>query len=80
VPAVPAGLLVGLVLSRATSALVAVTALGTAPVPPLAPATGAAWVAVVLVAGLAAALLIAAALTATELREPLPVVPEEDGW
>ncbi|MFC7483825.1 hypothetical protein ACFQX7_32645 [Luedemannella flava] len=33
-PAVPAGLLVGLVLTRATTALVAVTALGTAPVPP----------------------------------------------
>jgi hypothetical protein len=34
----------------------------------------------VLGAGLLAAVGCAAALTAVELREALPVVPEEDGW
>ncbi|WP_344087331.1 hypothetical protein, partial [Luedemannella helvata] len=79
-PAVPAGLLVGLVLARATTALVAVTALGTAPVPPLAGAVDPLWIAGLLGAGLVAALAAAALLTAFELRERLPTAPGEDEW
>ena len=79
-PAVPAGLVVGLVLARATTALVAVTALGTAPVPPLAGAIDPLWIAGVLGAGLVAALAAAAILTGFELRERLPVAPGEDEW
>src|SRR5204863_2716364 len=49
--AVPAGLLVGLVLSRVTTTLVQVTAAGTTPKPPLSLATGPGWVAAVLAVG-----------------------------
>jgi hypothetical protein len=77
--AVPAGLLVGLGLSRVTAALVQVTAVGTAPVPPLRLATGPGWVAGVLALGVAAGLAVAAGVAGTALRERLPRRPEEVG-
>jgi hypothetical protein len=77
--AVPAGLLVGLLLSRITAALVQVTAVGTAPVPPLRLAAGPAWVAGVLALGVAAGLLVAAAVAGTALRERMPRLPGEVG-
>ena len=52
--ALPAGVLLGLLLGGATSAIVTVTAVGTAPHPPLALSVGPAWVAVVLGTGLRA--------------------------
>ena len=75
--AVPAGLLVGLALSRVTAVLVQVTAGGTAPKPPLALATGPGWVAGVLALGLAAGLAVAAAVAGSALRERMPRRPEE---
>jgi hypothetical protein len=75
--AVPAGLLVGLGLSRVTAMLVQVTAVGTAPKPPLTLATGPGWVAAVLALGVAAGLGAAAAVAGTALRERLPRRPEE---
>jgi len=77
--AVPAGLLVGLGLSRVTAALVQVTAVGTAPVPPLRLATGPGWVAGVLALGVVAGLAVAAGVAGTALRERLPRRPEEVG-
>jgi hypothetical protein len=77
--AVPAGLLVGLLLSRVTAALVQVTAVGTAPVPPLRLATGPAWVAGVLALGVAAGLAVAAVVAGTALRERMPQLPSEVG-
>jgi hypothetical protein len=74
--AVPAGLLVGLVLTRATASIVTVTAVGTTPTPPLALSVGPAWVGAVLGAGLVVALGAAAAVAASSLREPLPVPPD----
>jgi hypothetical protein len=76
--AVPAGVLLGVVLSGLTTALVTVTAVGTTPVPPLARAVGPGWAAGVLGAGLVVALAAAAGVCAAALREPLPVPPEED--
>ncbi|OLB65221.1 MAG: hypothetical protein AUI10_07795 [Actinobacteria bacterium 13_2_20CM_2_72_6] len=75
--AVPAGLLVGLALSRVTAVLVQVTAGGTAPKPPLALATGPGWVAGVLALGLAAGLAVAAVVAGSALRERMPRRPEE---
>jgi hypothetical protein len=76
--AVPAGLLVGLALSRVTAALVQVTAVGTAPVPPLRLATGPGWIAAVLAIGLAAGLAVSGVVAALALRERLPRRPDED--
>jgi hypothetical protein len=75
--AVPAGLLVGLALSRVTAVLVQVTAGGTAPKPPLSLATGPGWVAAVLALGLVAGLAVAAAVAGSALRERMPRRPEE---
>ena len=77
--AVPAGLVVGLLLSRVTAALVQVTAVGTAPVPPLRLATGPAWVAAVLALGVAAGLVVAAGVAGTAMRERMPHLPGEVG-
>jgi hypothetical protein len=77
VGAVPAGLLVGLVLSRITTTLVQVTAVGTTPKPPLALATGPGWVAAVLAVGTGTGLAVAAAVAGTALRERMPRPPEE---
>jgi hypothetical protein len=76
--AVPAGILVGLVLSTATAALVTVTAVGTAATPPLALAVGPGWVAAVLGAALVVAVGAVVSVAAASLREPLPVRPETD--
>jgi hypothetical protein len=75
--AVPGGLLVGLALSAVTTRFVAVTAVGTAPQPPLTLAVGAAWALAVVGGGVAAGLAAAAAVAGSSLREPLPRWPEE---
>jgi hypothetical protein len=74
--AVPGGLLVGLALASVTTALVAVTAVGSTPTPPLSLAAGPAWVAELLGAGVALGLAAAAAVALTALRERLPRRPE----
>lgn len=75
---VPFGLAAGLVLARATTALVTVTAAGTTPRPPLvlavAPADVAGWLVALLLLGLGGAVVVAA----TSLRGSLPVLPETD--
>lgn len=72
-PAVPAGVVVGVVLARATSRLVAVTATAATPVPPLVPGTGLGWGLLVAAGGVAASLGLAGLVAARALREPLPV-------
>ncbi len=72
-PAVPAGVLVGVVLSRATSRLVAVTATATTPQPPLVPGTGLGWGLAAAVVGVVLALALAGVVALGALREPLPV-------
>jgi hypothetical protein len=74
---VPGGLLIGLALSRITAAVVGVTAVGTAPVPPLAPAVTPLWTVLALAGGVGAGLAACALLAATSLRERLPRPPEE---
>jgi len=54
-----------------------VTAVGTAPTPPLTLAIGPGWIAAVLALGVAAGLAVAGTVAATALREPLPRRPEE---
>jgi hypothetical protein len=75
--AVPGGLLVGLLLSRITTSLVTMTAVGTTPVPPLALTVGPAWMAAVVAVGVVIGLAAAGAVAAAALREPLPRRPEE---
>lgn len=75
--AVPGGLLVGVALSRLTSTLVLVTAVGTTPVPPLALAIDPGWIATVIAVGLAIGLAASGAVAAAALREPMPPRPEE---
>jgi hypothetical protein len=77
VVAVPGGVLLGVVLSRITTALVRVTAVGTDPVPPLAVAISPLWTAVAVGGGIVAGLIACAALAATSMRERLPRRPEE---
>ncbi|MFN0284790.1 MAG: hypothetical protein ACKVZ6_22790, partial [Kineosporiaceae bacterium] len=72
-PAVPAGVVVGIVLSRATSRLVAVTATAATPQPPLVPGTGLGWGLAAAVGGVAVALVLSGAVALRALREPLPV-------
>jgi hypothetical protein len=73
--AVPAGLVTGLLLSRATTSLVTVTAVGTTPAPPLVLSAGPSWIALVLGAGLLLGLAATALLAWSALREPLPRRP-----
>lgn len=75
---VPVGVAGGLVLARATTALVTVTAAGTTPTPPLRLAAAPGVVAVELVVLVALGLAGAAAVAAGSLRGPLPVAPEVD--
>lgn len=75
--AVPGGLLIGLALSAITTRFVAVTAVGTAPQPPLALAVGAGWAFAVIGGGVALGLAAAAGVAALSLREALPRRPEE---
>ena len=74
---VPGGLLVGLVLSRITTALVRVTAGGGTPQPPLALAVTPQWTIIALAAGLVVGIVVCAVLAAAALRERLPRRPEE---
>jgi hypothetical protein len=75
--AVPGGLLIGVALSLVTTGLVTVTAVGTAPVPPLALAVGPQWMATVVVSGVLIGLAAAGGIAAAALRERLPRRPEE---
>jgi hypothetical protein len=72
VPAVPAGILGGVVLASLTARLVAVTATATAARPPLVAGAGLLPGSLLALAVLAVALAAAAGLAATSLREPLP--------
>jgi len=74
---VPGGVLIGLVLSRVTAALVRVTAVGTEPVPPLTLVVSPLWTVVAVGAGIAAGLVACAAVAGAALRERLPSRPEE---
>ncbi len=75
--AVPGGVGLGAVLSRITTALVRITAVGTDPVPPLALALHPLWTAGVVSAGVAVGLAACAVVAGTSLRERLPRRPEE---
>ncbi len=74
---VPGGLVIGVVLSAITTRLVAVTAVGGTPVPPLALAVGPGFVAAVVGAGVLLGLAAAAVVAGSVLRGPLPTRPEE---
>jgi hypothetical protein len=76
--ALPFGLATGLVLAQVGAKLVAVDASGVAPVPPLSVSIGAAWTALLLLAGLGLAVALAAAVASRMLREHLPARPELD--
>jgi hypothetical protein len=78
--AVPGGLLIGVALSTVTTRLVAVTAVGTTPTPPLFLAIGPAWAGLALAAGIGIGLATAGAVAAGALRERLPRRPEEELW
>ena len=74
--AVPCGLLLGLLLTRITTALVLVTAVGSVPRPPLALAASPLDLAIVLGTGIGVGLLAAAAVALRSFREALPPRPE----
>lgn len=78
VPGLVLGTLAGLLLTRSVSTLVALSASGTAAVPPLVPSVGAGWTTVVLVVGLGAALLVCAVVAARTLRSAWPERVDED--
>jgi hypothetical protein len=77
VVAVPGGVLIGLLLSRLSTALVRLTAVGTEPVPPLVLAVSAGWSIAAVAAGIGASLAVCAGVAAAALRERLPPRPEE---
>lgn len=76
VVAVPGGLLLGLLLTRVTTALVLVTAVGSVPRPPLALAASPGDLAIVLGTGIAVGLLSAGLVALRSFREALPTRPE----
>ncbi|NUR73482.1 MAG: hypothetical protein HOU81_21905, partial [Hamadaea sp.] len=76
VVAVPCGVLLGLLLTRLTTALVLVTAVGSAPRPPLALSASPMQLAAVLGAGVGLGLLCAGLVAWRSFRTPLPVRPE----
>ena len=78
VPALVLGTAAGLLLARSVSTLVALSASGTAPVPPLLPAVGTAWTTAVLAAGTVVALAVCALVAARTLRAAWPERPEQD--
>lgn len=78
VPALLAGTVAGLVLTRSVSTLVALSATGTAPTPPLLPAVGPGATAAVLAAGLAVALAACAVATSRMLRTAWPSGADQD--
>jgi hypothetical protein len=77
VVAVPGGVLIGALLSRLTTALVRVTAVGTDPVPPLVLSISPLWTVSVVVGGVALGLVACAVLATAALRERLPRRPDE---
>ncbi len=74
---VPGGVVIGLVLSQITTALVRVTAVGGTPVPPLSTAVTPLWTILAVAGGVLVGLAACAVLTAAALRERLPRRPEE---
>ncbi len=78
VPALVAGTIAGLVLSRSVSSLVALSAGGTTPTPPLIPAVGPGWTASVLLGGFVVALAACALVAGRMLRGEWPGRPEQD--
>ncbi len=74
---VPGGVVIGLLLSRITTALVRVTAVGGIPVPPLTTAVTPLWTVIALSVGVLTGVVACAVLTAAALRERLPRRPEE---
>ena len=78
VPGLVLGTAAGLLLTRSVSTLVALSATGTAAVPPLVPSVGAGWTTVVLVVGLGVALLVCALVAARTLRSAWPERVDED--
>ena len=78
VPALIAGTAAGLLLTRSVSTLVALSATGAAPTPPLIPSVGPGTTAVVLVAGLAVALAACAVATSRMLRAAWPSGADQD--
>jgi hypothetical protein len=74
--AVPCGILLGLLLTRLTTALVLVTAVGSTPRPPLALATSPGQLAGVLAAGIGLGLLCAGLVAWRSFRAALPARPE----
>lgn len=78
VPAVVAGAITGVLLARAAATLVAVSATGTTPLPPLALAVGIPWTAAVVGAIVVLALVAAAVTAGGAMREPWPARPQEE--
>jgi hypothetical protein len=77
-PALVVGTAAGLVLSRSVSTLVALSASGTTPTPPLLPSVGAGMTAIVLLVGLAVALAACAVATSRMLRAAWPSGADQD--
>jgi hypothetical protein len=75
---VPIGVATGIVLARATTSLITVTAGGITPQPPLVTATSPVLVSVALAGLLGLGLLGAAGVAAASLRGPLPIPPGTD--
>jgi hypothetical protein len=78
VPAVIAGAITGVLLARAAATLVAISATGTTPLPPLALAVGVPWTAGVVGAIVVLALVAAAVTAGGAMREPWPARPQEE--
>ena len=78
VPALVVGTVAGLLLARSVATLVALSAVGTAPTPPLLPAVGTTWTASVLLIGLGTALGACALVASRMLRSAWPSRPDQD--
>jgi hypothetical protein len=78
VPALVVGTVAGLLLARSVATLVALSAGGTSPTPPLLPAVGTKWTAGVLLIGLGTALAACAVVTSRMLRAAWPSRPDQD--
>ena len=78
VPALVVGTAAGLLLARSVATLVALSASGTTPTPPLLPSVGPVWTASVLLLGLGTALAACAVATSRMLRAAWPSRPDQD--
>ena len=76
--ALPAGVVTGLVLSQVTTTLVALTAVGTTPRPPLTLSVGPLWVAAVIGTGALLGVVASGGVAMSALRERMPRRPEQD--